>query len=406
MWEDLNNEIEVSMLDIKKECTGCMACVNKCPSGAIGIEENEYGFVMPVIDEGKCINCGKCDKLCPIEEKPDEKTYPLEAWSMFSNSEDIVRMSSSGGVYFTLADHVIKQGGIAYGCYYDIDKRKAELMDTDTVPLKSLLTSKYVESYIGEDGLKKIEKEIKTGRRVLFCGTPCQAAGLKAYLGKDYDNLLVVDFACGGVAAQPYLRDYLNSLEERYESPITKISFRDKHYGWGQNCFYAEFENGKVYRKTALADPYYFCFLRSSMQRLACHGCHFSDDHKSDLCISDFWKCNYFDVEKNDRKGLSLALVYTGKGKQILEEISSEMHMEKLPLKEASYNLEPRICLEENLEEYYHDMNMAYHEGVEVLRNYILSEDEKVFFEKRQLIMDNKERSNAYNDIVGKGQIM
>ena len=92
------------------------------------------------------------------------------------------------------------------------------------------------------------------GRQVLFCGTPCEAAGLRSYLKKDYDNLLIVDFACGGVAAQPYLRDYLISLEDRYGSPVKRMSFRDKRYGWGQYCFLAEFENGEVYRKTEAAE--------------------------------------------------------------------------------------------------------------------------------------------------------
>ena len=218
------------MLEIMKECTGCMACVNSCPVGAIKITEDKYGFLMPVIDAEACVNCGLCEKVCPINacescETGEErkKTAPTEAYSMFHKSEEIVEMSSSGGVFYALADRVIKQGGVAFGCLYDIRKKEARLEDTDHVSLEAILTSKYVESSIGADGFKRIEAEAEKGRQVLFCGTPCEAAGLRSYLKKDYDNLLIVDFACGGVAAQPYLRDYLISLEDRYGSPVKRM---------------------------------------------------------------------------------------------------------------------------------------------------------------------------------------
>ena len=401
------------MLEIMKECTGCMACVNSCPVGAIKITEDKYGFLMPVIDAEACVNCGLCEKVCPINacescETGEErkKTAPTEAYSMFHKSEEIVEMSSSGGVFYALADRVIKQGGVAFGCLYDIRKKEARLEDTDHVSLEAILTSKYVESSIGADGFKRIEAEAEKGRQVLFCGTPCEAAGLRSYLKKDYDNLLIVDFACGGVAAQPYLRDYLISLEDRYGSPVKHMSFRDKHYGWGQYCFLAEFENGEVYRKTAMSDPYFFCFLRSSMQRLSCHGCRFSDDHKSDICISDFWRCNFFEVEKNDRRGLSLALIYTEKGRRSIEELSEVMHMEKLPLEGASYHLKGRTCPESKLSEIFGDMLTAKEEGVEALRNRLLTDEQKEFYDKRQEIMDDPELSAKYPEIVGNGQII
>ena len=408
------------MIEIKKECTGCMACVNACPVDAIKIIEDRYGFVMPQVDEGKCIGCDKCIEVCPINGLPegsdkkaeilrdraDKVSKPIKAYSMFHKTEEIVRISSSGGVFYALADRVISEDGIAFGCYYDITKKEAYLSDTDSLSLKALLTSKYVESYIGVDGMRRVRKELDKGRKVLFMGTPCQAAGLRGFLEKDYPNLLVADFACGGVAAQPYLSDYLKSLEERYSSKLVKMSFRDKHYGWGQYSFLAEFENGQVYRKTAMADPYFFCFLRSSMQRLSCHGCHFSDDHRSDICLSDFWRCDFFDVDRNDRKGISLALAFSSKGLMALEELKDVMHMEELDIEGASYHLRSRFCPEEKLEEIYRDMSIAKEQGVEPLRNMLLTEEEREFFEKRQNIMDDSELAKLHPDIVGSGQIV
>ena len=246
-------------MKIRKECTGCMACVNSCPVEAIRVIEDEYGFLVPKIDEEGCINCGQCEAVCPLEEfsggenpreEYENKSYPIEAWSMYHMSEDVVKKSSSGGVFFCLAKNTIDREGIVFGCYYDIERKRAVLADTDHLPLDALLTSKYVENDISRDGLRKVEQAVKTGRPVLFCGTPCQAAGLRKYMKQDYENLLIVDFACGGVAAQPYLSDYLRKLECDYSSKIVRMSFRDKYYGWGQYCFLAEFENGRIYRKT------------------------------------------------------------------------------------------------------------------------------------------------------------
>lgn len=459
------------MLEIKKECTGCMACVNGCPIGAIRIKKDEFGFVMPDIDIEACIDCGQCENVCPInglpegQEKEDailsgkwkSEPKPIAAWSMFHMDEKVVEKSSSGGAFYALAEAVLEGGmsgnhtvtsqndgnissvcgrtsqndehtvcdnsnqsidsdivcdktlhqtGIVFGCMYDISSRSAYLTDTDHVSLDSLLTSKYVESYISEDGLKRVKSEVETGRPVLFCGTPCQAAGLRSFLGREYDNLLIVDFACGGVAAQPYLSDHISSLEDEYGSQVMHISFRDKHYGWGQYCFLAEFEDGSIYRKTAMSDPYFFSFLRSSMQRLSCHGCHFSDAHRSDICLSDFWRCDFFDVERNDRRGLSMALAFTEKGQRALEELKNVMHMDMLPLDGASYHLKSRFCPESKLEEIYRDMRIAINSGVKALRESLLSEEEIEAYERRQQIMDDENERHLHPEIVGNGQIV
>ena len=392
------------MLKVKKECTGCMACANKCPVGGIQAQLDEYGFIMPVMNENVCIDCGLCEQVCPIVES-SEPTVPQAAFSMFHSNPEIVKISSSGGVFYALASQVLEQKGIVFGCCYDIEKKSAYLADTDHLDLTALLASKYIESYIA-DGLQKVEAELTKNRQVLFCGTPCQTAGLKSYLNQDYNNLLIVDFACGGVAAQPYLGDYLKTLEEEYASKTVRISFRDKHYGWGQYCFLAEFENGKTYRKTAMADPYFFCFLRSSMQRLSCHGCNFSNAHPSDLCLSDFWKCDFFDIERNDRKGISLALAFNDKGEEAIRELDGIMHIEKLNVSEASYHLKPRVCPDSKLSEIHADMECAYRQGVTALRNHILSEEQRWKYDERQRIMDNEEMADKWPEAAGTGQIM
>ena len=393
------------MIQVRKECTGCMACVNSCPADAFRIVTDEYAYLMPEPDGKKCIECGLCEQVCPLERERPAPTLPVRAYCGFSESEEVVRISSSGGVFYTLAQDILDQGGIVFGCYYDPEKKEARLEDTDQLPLESLLTSKYVESSVGV-GYRRIRSELDAGRQTLFCGTPCQAAGLKAFLRKDYPNLLLADFACGAVASNRYLRDYLLEMEDRYSSRLGRVLFRDKHYGWGQNCMLLEFENGKHYRKTALSDPYFFCFLRSSMQRLSCHGCLFSDAHQSDLCLSDFWKCDDFDVERNDRKGLSLILAFTEKGEERIRRISGEMHLEELDLEDASYHLQKRICPEEKLPEIFRDMDSACHEGVRKLRRRLLSPGQRARLALRQFVMDRPVLARRFPGLVGRGQIM
>ncbi len=404
------------MLEIKRECTGCMACLNICPVGAITVKTDEYGFIMPCIDKEKCISCGKCDDVCVLNKNTThfveqtgiekyESIYPINAYSVYNLDEEIVKKSSSGGAFYTLANNILMQGGIVFGCYYDEKEKSAYLTDTDHVNLDKLLTSKYVESYIG-NGFIKVKKQLDSSRKVLFCGTPCQCAGLKSFLKKEYDNLLTVDFTCGAVASQKVLANYLEGMEEKYNAKVKRLNFRDKKYGWGQYCMAVDFDNGKKYRRTAMNDSYFFCFLRSSMQRLSCHGCRFSNAHKSDIILADFWKCYHFDVDTNNKKGISLVLTMTEKGEKAIDKIKDNVHIEKLDKTKASYNLKPRECPNSKLKEIEDDQSMAYKYGVTKLRKKLLSPKQRLVYGIRQYIMDKPELSKRYQRLVGNGQIM
>lgn len=406
------------MIKIKKTCTGCMACMNVCPVHAIHQTVNAHGFVMPELDPARCIHCGKCGSVCPIEAGENSETKkntqtPLRACAMVHCSDDVVKISSSGGAFYALSSQVLEQGGIVFGCYYDVRQKKAYLTDTDHVDLEALLTSKYVESYIGF-GFERVKAQLETGRKVLFCGTPCQAAGLSHFLEKSYDNLLIVDFTCGAVSAQTHLRDYLVRLERRYRSKITKLSFRDKYYGWGQYCFLVHFENGRIYRKTAMADPYFFCFLRSSMQRLSCHGCRFSNRHFSDVVLADFWKCDELMADRSldsnqsggGRKGISLALAMTEKGVEALETAGAKMYVNTLDVGEASYNLQSRRCPKSKLPEIFAHQAYASVYGVEALQRKLLDPKQWCYFALRQFIMDRPFLAEHFPGVVGNGQIM
>ncbi len=394
----------MSMPEIKDTCTGCMACVNACPAGAMEIMENEYGFLTPVVNADKCTGCGLCERICLIN-KPVRETYPCSAFSAYHKDPAVVKKSSSGGAFYALAQHVLEKGGIVYGCRYDVEKKVAELVNTDTYPLDDLLTSKYVESTVSATDLQNVKAQLEIGREVLYCSTPCHAAGLRAFLNKPYENLLLVDFACGGVAANVYLREHLVMLEKEYGSQVATFGFRDKHYGWGHYALTVTFENGQTYRKTAMEDPYFFCFLRSSMQRLSCHSGPVNENHAADRTLSDFWKCDHFPGHNNNHKGLSRRLTYTQKATNLITTIPT-LNTTPLNLPEATYNLKPRTCPQEKLPEIRSHQTLALTHGVTYLRNALLTPEQRDYYTKRQHIMDNPTERAANPDIVGRGQLM
>ena len=197
------------MIDIlnKKDCCGCSACVQKCPKQCISLKEDNEGFLYPQVNQQECISCGICKKVCPIIN-PNEKRTPLQIYAAINKNEEIRRQSSSGGIFTLLSEEILKEGGVVFGARFD---ENWEVKHDYTENVKGLVNfrgSKYVQSRI-EDNYKKVETFLKQGRKVLFSGTPCQIAGLKRFLSKEYDNLLTVDFICHGVPSPKVWRLYL-----------------------------------------------------------------------------------------------------------------------------------------------------------------------------------------------------
>ena len=211
-------------------CMGCSACANACPAGvnAIKMQEDGEGFRYPSIDEARCINCGACARACPVlstVELPDEADP--EAYAYMSTDEEVRRHSSSGGCFYGLAKQVIEDGGVVFGAGFDagweVEHQSADNLDS----LIRLCTSKYVQSRIGET-YRSVRRELKTGRPVLFVGTPCQCAGLHNYLHGNPENLLLVDFICHGVPSPLVWRKYVTFLSQKKRKEIRRISFRNK----------------------------------------------------------------------------------------------------------------------------------------------------------------------------------
>ena len=237
------------MIEIKdkKDCCGCQACVTVCTKHCIAMQADNEGFLYPIVDKSACTNCGLCEKVCPVINQ-SEPHKPLKVYAAKNKNEDIRRQSSSGGIFTLLAEKVINEGGVVFGARFNENWNVVHSWTDTKEGIAALRGSKYVQSTIGNT-YNEAREFLKQGRKVLFSGTPCQIAGLKKFLRKEYNNLLTVDVVCHGVPSPLVWRKYLEEVRENIRAEreagkntvsfslndlpvITGISFRDKTHGW------------------------------------------------------------------------------------------------------------------------------------------------------------------------------
>lgn len=326
----LNNIMQVS------ECANCGACLNSCPCDAIVVDTTEYFYAVK-IDESKCTNCGKCLRVCPVHS--GQKNLNIKgAYGGWHTDKEVRKTSSSGGAFTAIAEYVLKKNGIVYGAAYSDDCREVLVRNTEETTLDNIKRSKYVESSV-YFSFRKIKKELDQNRVVLFCGTPCQVAGLHSYLNKNYDNLITADFACGGLTSHKLYESRIDELEKKYSSKVKSVNFRSGIYGWKQYGLLITFENGRKYKMPSILDPYLFAFMHARYgNRLNCSNCLFRDNHYSDFIIADFWRYNDYSNLPNDECGISLVLTNSNKAECLMREIQPNMILEKIDINKAVYN--------------------------------------------------------------------
>lgn len=320
----------------KMNCCGCGACAASCPADCITMKPDAEGFDYPIIDRTNCVNCHKCIKVCPynsIKNRTDDKKVYI-GWA---KNEEILETSSSGGFFRVLADYwLLNNKGIVYGAGYDNDFNVIHTRAENSKEIKNLQTSKYVQSRIGET-FKEIKAQLDRNIPVMFVGTPCQVTGLKKYLDKDYDKLLLVDLKCHGVPSPAVWTKYLEYLKKF--GSISRINFRNKDKGWHNYALKIEFDNKKIYYRNHYLDKYLFVYFDNRALRPCCYKCEF-DNSYSDITLADAWKVERFykelKIKLPDDKGISLIGVNSQKGMQIINIICKE---EKCCLYETSMKL-------------------------------------------------------------------
>lgn len=314
----MNNICELD----KKDCTGCRMCEQICPVNAVTMKENKEGFIEPVINKEKCINCGLCFERCPqLNSLSNNGLDKVEVYAAKNNNVEVQRCSSSGGIFFALAEYVLKNNGVIYGCAFNKDI-VAEHMRIDNIDdLVKLRGSKYVQSDT-KDTFKTVKMDLNDKKFVLYSGTPCQIAGLRLFLGKKYENLITVDLVCHGVPSPKLFKKYKEWLEKRYNSKIVNYEFRNKEKnGWGLTSKIV-FENGKTKFLDSRLDPYYKTFLDSITYRESCYNCKYANTNRiSDITLADYWGIEKEHSEFYDKFGVSAVIINTFKGKKIITEI-------------------------------------------------------------------------------------
>lgn len=323
------------MIDIKSKynCTGCGACYNKCPKKCIDMIEDTEGFLYPVIRKELCVNCNSCSLVCPILQKSVEQPdNQPEVFLAYSYDEEIRKNSSSGGIFFEIARYILNSGGVVFGCSFDSEFLVHHIGIDSIEQLCQLVGSKYLQSRT-EKTYKEVKELLVEHKPALYVGTACQIAGLKKYLGKEYEELYTVDILCHGVVTPKLWRKYLDELEYKYNSKVEEISFRNKYYGWKKFSLCIRFNNNHEYMKTFSKDKYMQMFLSNICLRPSCYACKFKGiPHEADITIGDAWGVQIHSPEMDDDKGTSVLITNTTKGRILFNSIAQRIRTKEMEL--------------------------------------------------------------------------
>ena len=320
------------------KCTGCTVCANICPKNAITMVCNEQGFLYPKIDERKCIHCGVCLKKCHTQMRKKNTKEDSEAFYGWIKDEEIRRLSSSGGVFSALSQTVLKAGGLVIAAYFDERTKKILHTSSDDISFEKFRRSKYAESEMG-NSLDKIESALKNGRKVLFCGTPCQCAGVRRKFGVE-DNLLICDFLCHGVPSAKIFRESLEYIERRKKKKIVDYQFRIKDFGWTHYGVNIAYENQSKQKTVGRCDWFFTATMLDNLfLRSSCYTCDRAAYHEADITLGDFWGIAKYKPNVNDQKGISVLLINTDKGRKALERIEKDCELYALEKKYVDYAL-------------------------------------------------------------------
>ena len=316
----------------KLKCCGCNACGSVCPKQAISLQLDEYGFIFPVIDESKCIDCGLCLRTCPMIN--DMKLIDSQiAYAATNKDNESIKNCASGGIFYTLAKKVVDNGAYVFGTYLD-EKFDAKVIGVNSSEeLQLLVGSKYVQSSIGS-ALKEIKNLIKTGKKVMFCGTPCQVAAVKSLVNGNDANLLLVDIVCHGTPNNQFFKDYIKTEEKKQKAKIAGFVFRDKNYGQDTKVSITYDNGGNVIRKCLypFESSYYSLFLKGITFRNSCYQCPYAEKKRAgDITICDFWgideECPEVAIKlrNSGAKTISGVVINSEKGRVYFDEVKSEL---------------------------------------------------------------------------------
>lgn len=324
----------------KVDCCGCNACGDVCAHKAITFKTDNEGFWYPEVDKEKCVDCGLCEKVCPIINidtlKKNDFTEPICYAAAHKNYE--VRFdSTSGGMFSAFAEKFYKDKGYVGGAIYNDDWSVRQYISADKTDLPKLRSSKYEQSNF-EGFYRQVRDLVKRGEKVLVCGSPCQMAALRAFLNyKDYENLLILDYVCRGINSPMISQKFLNSLEQKHQSKIIYKKSKNKEFGWDRLTAAFRFANGENEYFTKENNPFTRGYLSTGLFcRPSCYDCKFKEFPRiADITLADFWGIDKIAPEMYDNLGTSLVLINNKKGKRFFDVIQQKLRTVELPYKTA-----------------------------------------------------------------------
>ena len=319
----------------KIDCCGCNACGDVCAHNAISFETDIEGFWYPIVDKVKCVDCGLCDNVCPIINSTRLKKNDLEqsiCYAAEHKNLEVVFDSTSGGLFSALADIMYRDKGYVGGAIFNDDFSVRHYISNEKKDLQLLRSSKYLQSNL-EGFYKQVKDLLISGEKVLVCGTPCQMAALRAFLRKDYENLIIADFICLGVNSPKVWRKYLDSFEERYGHKVIYCKAKSKEYGWRNLTQKVILDDGKEYYETGNQSNFTKGYLRTHVYaRPSCYECKFKGyPRMSDITLADFWKIETIDKTLDKDLGTSLVMINSEKGKKFFEKVKSRINYHEVP---------------------------------------------------------------------------
>lgn len=329
-----------SVFTNKENCCGCSACHHICPRNAITMEPDKEGFLYPSINQDLCIDCKMCITVCPLLKVGNTKEVAFPKVYAAKHKSDDVRMTcTSGGAFTALSDYILKQNGVVYGVdfdenFYVCHKKAQTAHERDRFKI-----SKYVQSDL-KNTFADIKHNLTNGKLVLFTGTPCQAAGLRSFIGNQphAKNLYVCDVICYGIPSPLIWQEYIHYLEDKFDDKIDSIQFRSKVFGWnrknsGKNFMFTTRNS----REPHIDDDYYSLYFNAqTIIRPSCYQCKFTDIKRpSDITIADYWGIKKYVPEFIDNKGISLLLLNSPKGKMLFEYVKNDFEYIERPAKEC-----------------------------------------------------------------------
>ena len=313
----------------KTKCTGCMACMEKCPGNCISITPDHMGNYYPHINGTDCLNCGVCQKTCPELVMPSA-VKPSEAYAAWSLDNNDRKSSASGGAASVFYRHALDMGYWIAGAKYTKDFHVTHIVSDKISAVNGFKQSKYVCSEMGSV-YQKVKELLSVGETILFISLPCKIAGLLGYLGKKYDNLITVDIVCHGTPPYQNLKEHIDCVKKNIP---TVLKFRQDN----EFIFQLSDDNDQIlYSKVGRTDTYLTAFLEGINYRESCYHCNYARPERiSDITICDFWGLGQEIPFDHPYSGsISAVLINTDRGKAFFRGCQAYLFTEQRPVDEA-----------------------------------------------------------------------